>query len=148
MLPDGNGLDRVEQLTAEYPGLPVIVFSARNTLTTAVRATEVGAYDYLPKPFDLDVLARAVQGALARGPGAPEERLDEVDAALPLIGRSPAMQDVYRIIARVVSNDLTVLISGRDRAPARNWSPARSTISARAAARPSLRSTWRRSRAS
>ena len=112
VLPDGNGLDRVERLTAEYPGLPVIVFSARNTLTTAVRATEVGAYDYLPKPFDLDVLSRAVQGALARGPGAPEERPDEVDSALPLIGRSPAMQDVYRIIARVVSNDLTVLISG------------------------------------
>lgn len=112
VLPDGNGLDRVERLTADHPGLPVIVFSARNTLTTAVRATEVGAYDYLPKPFDLDVLARAVQGALARNKGAPEERADEVDPALPLIGRSPAMQDVYRIIARVVSNDLTVLISG------------------------------------
>ncbi|WEK01268.1 MAG: nitrogen regulation protein NR(I) [Candidatus Sphingomonas phytovorans] len=112
VLPDGNGLDRVERLTAEHPGLPVIVFSARNTLTTAVRATEVGAYDYLPKPFDLDVLARAVHGALARNQGAPEESIEEVDSALPLIGRSPAMQDVYRIIARVVSNDLTVLISG------------------------------------
>ncbi|WCM28863.1 nitrogen regulation protein NR(I) [Sphingomonas sp. QA11] len=112
VLPDGNGLDRVERLTAEHPGLPVIVFSARNTLTTAVRATEVGAYDYLPKPFDLDVLARAVHGALARDQGAPEESVEEVDSALPLIGRSPAMQDVYRIIARVVSNDLTVLISG------------------------------------
>ncbi len=112
VLPDGNGLDRVERLTAEHPGLPVIVFSARNTLTTAVRATEVGAYDYLPKPFDLDVLARAVRGALARNQGAPEESVEEVDSALPLIGRSPAMQDVYRIIARVVSNDLTVLISG------------------------------------
>ena len=58
VLPDGNGLDRVEKLVLEYPRLPVIVFSARNTLTTAVRATEVGAYDYLPKPFDLDVLTR------------------------------------------------------------------------------------------
>ena len=112
VLPDGNGLDRVERLTAEYPRLPVIVFSARNTLTTAVRATEVGAFDYLPKPFDLDVLTRAVQGALARNQGLPEQSADEIDATLPLIGRSPAMQDVYRIIARVVSNDLTVLISG------------------------------------
>ena len=103
VLPDGNGLDLVASLMAEHPALPVIVFSAQNTLATAVRATEVGAYDYLPKPFDLDVLARAVQGALARGPGAPEERPDDVDSALPLIGRSPAMQDVYRIIARVVS---------------------------------------------
>jgi len=112
VLPDGNGLDRVEKLVRDYPRLPVIVFSARNTLTTAVRATEVGAYDYLPKPFDLDVLTRAVQGALARNNGVTEELADEVDPALPLIGRSPAMQDVYRIIARVVSNDLTVLISG------------------------------------
>jgi two-component system nitrogen regulation response regulator GlnG len=112
VLPDGNGLDRVEKLVLEHPRLPVIVFSARNTLTTAVRATEVGAYDYLPKPFDLEALTRAVQGALARNNGLTEELADEVDSALPLIGRSPAMQDVYRIIARVVSNDLTVLISG------------------------------------
>lgn len=113
VLPDGNGLDRLVTLTAEHPGLPVIVLSAQNTLTTAVRSTEAGAYDYLPKPFDLDVLARAVSGALARGDvGASGEPLGEEDRALPLIGRSPAMQDVYRIIARVVSNDLTVLISG------------------------------------
>ncbi len=114
MLPDGNGLDRLERLTAEHPGLPVIVLSAQNTLTTAVRSTEAGAYDYLPKPFDLDVLARAVRGALGRGgdAGAKGDPIGEEDRALPLIGRSPAMQDVYRIIARVVSNDLTVLISG------------------------------------
>ena len=112
VLPDGNGLDRVERIVRDYPRLPVIVFSARNTLTTAVRATEVGAYDYLPKPFDLDVLTRAVLGALARDHGMPDDLVEEVDSALPLIGRSPAMQDVYRIIARVVSNDLTVLISG------------------------------------
>jgi two-component system nitrogen regulation response regulator GlnG len=114
VLPDGNGLDRLERLTAEHPGLPVIVLSAQNTLTTAVRSTEAGAYDYLPKPFDLDVLARAVRGALGRGgdTGAKGDPIGEEDRALPLIGRSPAMQDVYRIIARVVSNDLTVLISG------------------------------------
>ncbi|MGY4395915.1 two-component system nitrogen regulation response regulator GlnG [Sphingomonas sp. UYAg733] len=112
VLPDGNGLDRVARLTAEHPELPVIVLSAQNTLSTAVRANEVGAYDYLPKPFDLDALSRAVQGALARRQGAPFVSVDAEDSALPLIGRSPAMQDVYRVIARVVSNDLTVLISG------------------------------------
>src|SRR3546814_17691435 len=74
-----------------------------NTLTTAVRATEVGAYDSLPKPFDLDALMRAVAGALAREGGVPVAPLGEEDAALPLIGRSPAMQDVYRGSARVVS---------------------------------------------
>ncbi len=112
ILPDGNGLDMVAEIAAEHPGLPVIVLSAQNTLTTAVRANEVGAYEYLPKPFDLDDLTRAVDGALARrGAGEAEPVADE-DRELPLIGRSPAMQDVYRIIARVLSNDLTVLISG------------------------------------
>ena len=113
VLPDGNGLDFVAGLMGEHPGLPVIVFSAQNTLATAVRATEVGAFDYLPKPFDLDVLGQAVRGAIAKGRRGPADRPDaEVGAAPSLIGRSPAMQEVYRVIARVVSNDLTVLITG------------------------------------
>ena len=111
-LPDGNGLDLVERIVLAHPGLPVIVLSAQNTLTTAVRSTEVGAFDYLPKPFDLDALSRTVQSALSRGSGGIAEPIEAEDRALPLIGRSPAMQDVYRIIARVVSNDLTVLVSG------------------------------------
>lgn len=111
VLPDGNGLDMVAGLLMTHPGLPVIVLSAQNTLTTAVRATEVGAFDYLPKPFDLDMLARTVKGAMERGHAAAIS-IDLDGDGLPLIGRSPAMQDVYRIIARVVSNDLTVLISG------------------------------------
>lgn len=113
VLPDGNGLDLVASLLGETPELPVIVFSAQNTLATAVRATEVGAFDYLPKPFDLDALTQAVDGAIARGrrraPAAPEP---ETGGGHALIGRSPAMQQVYRVIARVVSNDLTVLVSG------------------------------------
>jgi two-component system nitrogen regulation response regulator GlnG len=111
VLPDGNGLDMVAALLAKHPALPVIILSAQNTLTTAVRATEVGAFDYLPKPFDLDMLARTVKGALDRGHAA-DISIDPDGDGLPLIGRSPAMQDVYRIIARVVANDLTVLISG------------------------------------
>src|SRR3546814_1586215 len=69
VLPDGNGLDAVAGFVRDHPRLPVIVLSAQNTLTTAVRATEVGAYDYLPKPFDLDALMRAVASALARTGG-------------------------------------------------------------------------------
>ena len=112
VLPDGDGLDRAAALSRELPDLPIIILSARNTLTTAVRAAEAGAYEYLPKPFDLDTLARTVAAALARKGASPAgDDLDE-DRALPLIGRSPAMQEVYRVIARVVSNDLTVLISG------------------------------------
>ncbi|MES3098442.1 nitrogen regulation protein NR(I) [Sphingomonas faeni] len=112
ILPDGDGIDHVRSVASRFPLLPIIVLSAQNTLTTAVRAAEVGAYEYLPKPFDLDVLTSAVTGALARGGMVSDEALHDEDRALPLIGRSAAMQDVYRIIARVVSNDLTVLISG------------------------------------
>ena len=117
VLPDGNGIERAEALLAQHPHLPVIILSALNTLSTAVKATAAGAYDYLPKPFDLAVLARAVAGGLARrsGQGRVECAINEVaesDGGLPLIGRSAAMQDVYRIIARVVSNDLTVLVTG------------------------------------
>ncbi|GGO90534.1 nitrogen regulation protein NR(I) [Stakelama pacifica] len=112
VLPDGDGLELVRALMQDHPGLPVIVLSAKNTLSTAVRATEAGAFEYLPKPFDLDALTAAVASALGRNRGTGEGEEGAPDEALPLIGRSPAMQDVYRIIARVVSNDLTVLISG------------------------------------
>jgi two-component system nitrogen regulation response regulator GlnG len=112
VLPDGDGIDHVRNVAERHPTLPIIVLSAQNTLTTAVRAAEVGAYEYLPKPFDLDVLSRAVTGALARGGMMSDDRIGDEDRALPLIGRSAAMQDVYRVIARVISNDLTVLISG------------------------------------
>jgi two-component system nitrogen regulation response regulator GlnG len=111
VLPDGDGIERMKEITARLPMLPIIILSAQNTLTTAVRAAEVGAYEYLPKPFDLDDLTRAVAGALARSTAPSAERVPDEDK-LPLIGRSPAMQDVYRVIARVVSNDLTVLVSG------------------------------------
>ena len=111
MLPDGNGLDVVPEILARRPDLPVIVLSAQNTLTTAVRATEQGAFDYLPKPFDLEALCQAVRSGLARADSG-EGELAESDAALPLIGRSAPMQEVYRMIARVVGNDLSVLVLG------------------------------------
>ncbi|MFD1950534.1 nitrogen regulation protein NR(I) [Sphingomonas arantia] len=113
ILPDGNGLDMLAGLIALRPQMPAIVMSAQNTLATAVRATEEGAFDYLPKPFDLAELCRSVEAALAigrRDAVAPDG--DIVTDGLPLIGRSPAMQDVYRTIARVVANDLTVLVLG------------------------------------
>ena len=115
ILPDGNGLDMVPELLAEYPAMPIIVLSAQNTFTTAVRASEQGAFDYLPKPFDLAELSRAVEDALVVrgskgkiGQDAPGAISDD----LPLIGRSPPMQEVYRTITRVLSNDLSVLVLG------------------------------------
>jgi two-component system, NtrC family, nitrogen regulation response regulator GlnG len=113
ILPDGNGLDLIPNIIARYPGMPIIVLSAQNTLSTAVRATEQGAFEYLPKPFDLDELCRAVRDGLRRKLpiGGSDDNAGN-DSDLPLIGRSPAMQDVYRTIARVVPNDLSVLILG------------------------------------
>jgi two-component system nitrogen regulation response regulator GlnG len=112
VLPDGDGIDHLQSISDRFPTLPVIIISAQNTLTTAVRAAEAGAYEYLPKPFDLDALARAVAGALGRSALTADLSVVPEDRSLPLIGRSPAMQDVYRVIARVVSNDLTVLVTG------------------------------------
>ena len=111
VLPDGDGLDALKRLLPARPGLPVIVLSAQNTLTTAVRANEHGAFEYLPKPFDLDELVRAVESGLGARRGDVAAEADPADR-LPLIGRSAAMQDVYRTVARVVATDLSVLILG------------------------------------
>jgi two-component system nitrogen regulation response regulator GlnG len=114
MLPDGDGLDDVTAIIAARPDIRVIILSAQNTLNTAVRATEQGAFEYLPKPFDLNELTRAVADALRNRAAqvAGEEAPAPPQEDLPLVGRSAAMQDVYRTIARVMSNDLTILVLG------------------------------------
>ena len=111
VLTDGDGIVSLVEVHRAWPEMPVIILSAQNTLDTAVRATDTGAFEYFPKPFDLDELVRAAcQAADSRG-GASAEAV-EPGEGLPLIGRSQAMQDVYRMITRVLRNDLTVLILG------------------------------------
>jgi len=113
MLPDGDGLDGVAEIIERKPDLNVIILSAQNTLNTAIRATEKGAFEYLPKPFDLNELTRAVADALGhRSGGADASEQGLPHDGLPLVGRSPAMQEVYRTIARVLSNDLSILVLG------------------------------------
>jgi len=117
VMPDENGLDLIPRIKRVRPELRVVVMSAQSTLMTAVKAAQRGAFEYLPKPFDLKellaVVARALaapapaQAALA-GDGAPRD----ADERLPLIGRSPAMQEIYRTIARLTTADLTVMING------------------------------------
>src|SRR3954471_17577719 len=113
MLPDESGFDLIPRIKRLRPELPVVVMSAQNTLLTAITAAERGAFEYLPKPFDLKELTSVVQRALA-SPG--NRRADATVAAseerLPLIGRSPAMQEIYRVIARLTQTDLTVMIMG------------------------------------
>ena len=116
VMPDGDGLDLLPAIRRKRPELPVIVMSAQNTVMTAIRAAEAGAYEYLPKPFDLKEVLGHVRKALSataqteRTADGPEPSAR--DEAMPLIGRSPAMQDAYRIMARLMNTDLTVMLNG------------------------------------
>ncbi len=112
LLPDGSVFDLLPRITHRRPGLPVVLISARNTFRTALRASELGAYEYLPKPIDLDELVAVVDRALNAAP-APRARAPlDIVQDLPLVGRSPAMQDIYRAIARLIRTDLSVMVVG------------------------------------
>jgi len=113
VMPDENIFDLLPRIKRARPELPIIVMSAQNTFMTAIRASERGAYEYLPKPFDLKELIAIVGRALSeprtrRSDAATEEPVDNI----PLVGRSPAMQDIYRVLARLMQTDLTVMIAG------------------------------------
>ena len=112
VMPDENAFDLIPRIKRLRPDLPVIVMSALNTLSTAVKAAECGAYEYLPKPFDLKELVSIVDRAVAieEPKGKPSSELP--DEGMPLIGRSPAMQEIYRGLARLMQNDLTVMVFG------------------------------------
>jgi len=114
VMPDENGLDLLPRIKKMRPDLRVIVMSAQNTLMTAVKATERGAFEYLPKPFDLRELMNVVERALS-APSTPMPHNPDghdPDEQLPLIGRSQAMQEIYRVLARLMGTDLTVMING------------------------------------
>lgn len=114
IMPDGNGLEALPRIGKLRPGLPVIVISAQNTIMTAIQAAEAEAYDYLPKPFDLPDLMKRSARALDQKRRAVTRRVEPREAAddLPLVGRTPAMQALYRLVARVMNTDLAVLITG------------------------------------
>lgn len=119
-MPGESGLDLIPRLQDIRPDLKVIVISAQNALTTAVTANKKGALDYIPKPFDLNDLLNAVQRALTviEPEATPEQDITNTDDVVSaphksfVVGKSRAMQEVYRTIARLVHSDLTVLITG------------------------------------
>jgi two-component system, NtrC family, nitrogen regulation response regulator GlnG len=114
LMPDENAFDLLPRIKKLRPELPIIVMSAQNTFMTAIRASERGAYEYLPKPFDLKELTSIVGRALSEPkdrPAQPAAKPEEIDS-IPLVGRSPAMQEIYRLLARLMQTDLTVMISG------------------------------------
>ncbi len=114
IMPDGNGLEALPRIGKLRPGLPVIVISAQNTIMTAIQAAEADAYDYLPKPFDLPDLMKKSARALdqKRRTTAKVATPREAGDDLPLVGRTPAMQALYRLVARVMNTDLAVLVTG------------------------------------
>jgi two-component system nitrogen regulation response regulator GlnG len=113
VMPDENAFDLIPRIKKIRPDLPIIVMSAQNTLMTALTAAEKGAYEYLPKPFDINEVVAVVGRALTQ-PGRRLQRpTQEIEnEELPLIGRSPAMQEIYRVLARLTQTDLTVMING------------------------------------
>jgi two-component system nitrogen regulation response regulator GlnG len=111
IMPDENGLDLVPRVRRVRPEMRVIVMSAQSTFATAIKATQRGAFEYLPKPFDLKEVLSTVERALAAPPDAPPPE-DGDGEKLPLIGRSAAMQEIYRTVARLTTTDLTVMVTG------------------------------------
>src|SRR3979409_1489047 len=113
VMPDENAFDLLPRIKKVRPDLPIVIMSAQNTFMTAIRASERGAYEYLPKPFDLKELIAIVGRALAepkerpRAPAKPEDF-----ESIPLVGRSPAMQEIYRVLARLMQTKLTPIHAG------------------------------------
>ncbi len=112
VMPDENGLDLIPRIRKLRPDLRIVVISAQSTFATALKAAQRGAFEYLPKPFDLNELLAVVGRALTASPAVVEAVAEGEEETLPLVGRSPAMQDIFRTVARVTTTDLTVMITG------------------------------------
>lgn len=113
IMPDGDAFEVLPKIQKLRPELPVILISAQNTFMTALKAQETGAYEYLPKPFDLDKLTQITQRAISEPKdNRPAQSLDDYNQNMPLVGRSNIMQEIYRSIARLMHSDLPVLLSG------------------------------------
>ncbi|MDM0104439.1 nitrogen regulation protein NR(I) [Variovorax sp. J22R24] len=110
-MPGGSGLDLLDKIKAKHPGLPVIIMTAFSDLDSAVSAFQGGAFEYLPKPFDLPRAVELIRRAVdeSQREEVAEERMQ---AAPEMLGQAPAMQDVFRAIGRLSQSNVTVLITG------------------------------------
>jgi two-component system nitrogen regulation response regulator GlnG len=110
-MPGGSGLDLLDKVKAKYPGLPVIIMTAYSDLDSAVSAFQGGAFEYLPKPFDLSKAVELIRRAVEES--QREEFADEALTDAPeMLGQAPAMQDVFRAIGRLSQSNVTVMITG------------------------------------
>ena len=134
-MPGASGLELLKRIRDTRPALPVIVMTAHSDLGSAVSAYEGGAFEYLPKPFDIDQAVALVRraanaGMQASGEAGGTPRIPE------LLGRAPAMQQVFRAIGRLARSSMSPYSSPANPAPARSSWRARCTITARAHAKP------------
>ena len=113
IMPDGDAFELLPRIKDTRPDLPVILVSAQNTFMTALKAQEAQAYEYLPKPFDLEKLISAVEQAINEPKdNKPARSVALYGEEMPLVGRSPEMQEIFRSIARLRNSDLPVMLSG------------------------------------
>jgi two-component system nitrogen regulation response regulator GlnG len=111
-MPGIDGLDLLRQVTSTHPGLPVIIMTAHSDLDSAVSAFDGGAFEYLPKPFDLDEAVDQVRRACRVIPDGEDAGEQLLDRAPDIVGEAPAMQEVFRAIGRLARSNITVLING------------------------------------
>ncbi len=110
-MPGGSGLELLQTAKARHANLPVIIMTAYSDLDSAVSAFQGGAYEYLPKPFDVDHAVELIRRAMAES-ARKESAVDESEAAPEILGQAPAMQEVFRAIGRLSQSHATVLITG------------------------------------
>jgi len=110
-MPGGSGLDLLQQIKARFPLLPVIIMTAYSDLESAVSAFQSGAFEYLPKPFDVDQAVDLIRRAMTEVPQA-EETPDIEEGTPEILGHAASMQEVFRAIGRLTQSQATVLING------------------------------------
>ena len=120
MMPDGDTIELIPRIKKKRPDMPIIVMSAKNNINTAMRANQFGAYQYLPKPFDLKDLVSSVNTAMklrsSSSPGLKDNLSNNdrhLEDDLPIVGSSPVMQNVYRVLSKVINTDFNILIEGK-----------------------------------
>ncbi|MCC7115966.1 MAG: sigma 54-interacting transcriptional regulator, partial [Burkholderiales bacterium] len=110
-MPGENGIDLLKKIKVAHPRLPVIIMTAYSDLDSAVSALQGGAFEYLPKPFDIDSAVDPIRRAVGENTPAPPEA-PGTDNRLEILGQAPAMQEVFRAIGRLSASNVTVLITG------------------------------------
>ncbi len=111
-MPGMSGLEFLEQVQSTHPSVPIIIMTAHSDLQSAVASFEQGAFEYLPKPFDVDEAVAVVQRAIAHSQEAGAQDIPDSEPAPEIIGQAPAMQEVFRAIGRLSSSNVSVLING------------------------------------